>query len=361
MKNPLVSIIIVNWNGAAYLHSCLTSIYRQTYPRLEIIIIDNASTDNSCQVIEDFQKTHGESCAENGSQTPASSDSARQLRLKFFQNRANEGFCRANNQGILQSHGDFILLLNADVTLDFKFIEFLVDEMGSDPTIGISLGKLLNGYDTTKIDSTGIVIRRNRRAFDRGQGEDDTGQYNTKEEVFGGSGAACLYRKRMLEDIKYHRNNLRTDGTADTQPGRVHDEYLDELFFAYKEDVDLSWRARLYGWNCLYIPDAVGYHLRQWGTGKRTDIPKWIRRHSLKNRYLMLIKNECRETLFPHFLSILWFELQSFVYILVREPYLFLVIRDIIKLWPDIMEKRRITQTRARQSDLIKDLASWFQ
>lgn len=336
MNLPLISVIIVNWNGAAYLHTCLAALDAQTYAPIEIIMIDNASTDHSCEVIEAFRSL----CANRFAAEPSRSHPD----LRFIRNTRNEGFCRGNNQGIHASGGEFVLLLNADVVLDSQFIERLVQIMHSDQSIGIALGKLLSGSDPMKIDSTGIVIRKTRRAFDRGQREDDTGQYQRIEEVFGASGAACLYRRAMLEDIKYS-----------------HTEYLDELFFAYKEDVDLSWRARLCGWKCVYTPDAVGWHYRKWGTGKRKDIPIGVRRHSLKNRYVMMLKNEQRDTFWPHVLPIFWYELRSLGYILVREPYLCAVLGDILRVWPNIMQKRKITQQKSLQRGACENMLPWFQ
>lgn len=326
MDCPLVSVIIVNWNGAKYLPVCLSALRQQTYTPLEIVIVDNASTDDSCQVIEAFQHRHQEPCT-----------------LTLLRNTCNAGFCRGNNQGIQHSHGDFVLLLNADVTLAADFIERLVHLMSLDPEIGIALGKLLSGENRSKIDSTGIVILKNRRALDRGQREEDRGQYDVREEVFGASGAACLYRKAMLDQIMY--------------PG---EEYLDELFFAYKEDVDLAWRARLAGWKCIYAPEAVGTHFRTWGTGKRGDIPKWVRRHSLKNRYLMLLKNECWRTFAPDLFRIAWYEVRSLFYILMWEPYLLSVIGEILRTWPAILAKRRRTQQLAT-AERKGNLRQWFR
>ncbi len=327
----LVSVIIVNWNGAEYLPACLSALVQQTYRSLEMIIVDNASSDNSVKVIELFRMQHPK------------------CRLQVIHNSTNEGFCRGNNRGIGYASGEGILLLNADVTLEPDCIATLVELMQSDAEIGIAVGKLVSGYDAHRIDSTGILICKNRRAFDRGQGEEEFGNYVVPEEVFGASGAACLYRRTMLEEVKYPR-----------QAPAFH-EYLDELFFAYKEDVDLSWRARLYGWKCVYTPGAVGQHFRRWGTGQRKMIPKDVRRHSLKNRYLMLLKNECWATLLPGLLHILWFEVLSVLYILFREPYLFSVFGTIIAVWPEIMKKRRITQQSADRKQIAKNLLPWFQ
>ncbi len=363
MTHPQVSVIIINWNGAQYLHACLTSLCQQTYPLLEILVIDNASTDHSLHVIEEFE-----------SHLPEFTQQHQSRSLQIISNTQNKGFCYGNNQGIHQSQGEFVLLLNADVTLDARFIEILVDCMQSDGTIGITLGKLLNGHDPTKLDSTGIVIYKNRRAVDRGQGQDDIGQYELQEEVFGASGATCLYRRAMLDDIKYCRDDLHAIGRfqayspplvggvrggGNEQP--PHDEYLDEMFFAYKEDIDLAWRSQLAGWKCVYVPKAVGRHFRNWGSGKRTNIPKWIRRHSLKNRYLMLLKNEQWKTITPHLLVIFWYELQSLIYILLREPHLVLALKDIIRLWPEIRQKRDITQQHAARQSAALYIISWFQ
>lgn len=346
MNASLVSVIIVNWNGASYLPTCLAALLRQTYRPLEVVIVDNASTDQSRQILDDFQRQHEQliiSPSDGISPRTRELQTGELLTLTIVRNLRNEGFCRGNNQGIQAARGDFLLLLNADVTLNPDFIQQLVQVMRSDPEIGISLGKLLSGADPARLDSTGIEILKNRRALDRGQREPDTGQYDRRQEVFGASGAACLYRRTMLEQIKY-----------------PNDEYLDELFFAYKEDVDLSWRARLRGWKCVYTPEAVGVHFRTWGAGKRAEIPKWIRRHSLKNRYLMLFKNECWTTLRPSLIHIVWYEIRSCLYILLREPYLCTVIRDILHEWPEIRTKRKRTQQNVTRI-ARKKLRIWFQ
>ncbi len=339
MNRPIVSVIIVNWNGANYLETCLVSLSRQQHCRLEIQVVDNASTDRSSEVVASFQAQHP------------------RLPVTFVRNVRNEGFCRGNNQGIHASSGEFVLLLNADVTLQPLFIAKLLQVMRNDRKVGIAAGKLLSGQDPQKIDSAGIVIYKNRRAADRGQQETDDGRYAEQEEVFGASGAACLYRRAMLEALKYSRKEL-----ADIQPSEeAHDEYLDELFFAYKEDVDLSWRAQLAGWKCVYTPEAVGYHFRKWGVGKRQQIPKWVRRQSLKNRYVMLLKNERFSTFMPSLPHIIWYEFLTLGYMLIREPYLFVVLHDLMRLWPAIKQKRRLTQQRICRSESPARLLRWFR
>ena len=322
----LVSVIIVNFNGETYLASCLEALVRQRHAQLEVIFVDNASGDNSLQEIDVFRRKHPE------------------LNLHLIANAENLGFCRGNNQGIAAAGGEFVLVLNADVRLEPNWISELVRLMRSDPTIGIALGKLLSGHDPTKLDSTGIAISKTRRASDRGQREEDRGQYDRQEEVFGASGAASLYRRSMLEAIKYPPC-----------------EYFDELFFAYKEDVDLSWRARLHGWRCVYFPKASGYHFRNWGRGTRKRIPRWVRCHSLKNRYLMLLKNERFDTLLPGLFHVLAYEAISIGYILFREPYLLKAFWLIIRCSSAILQKRRLTQAGVSRTGSRENLLPWFR
>ena len=322
----LVSVVIVNFNGEAYLNSCLEALTRQSHPSLEVLVVDNLSSDKSLEVLDAFRAEH-----------PS-------LALRVIANLKNVGFCRGNNQGIAASSGEFVLALNADVTLEPNWIGVLVQLMTSNPDAGLAIGKLLSGYDPQKIDSAGISIYKTRRAVDRGQTEEDRGQYERQEEVFGGSGAACLYRRSMLDEIKYPPY-----------------EYFDELFFAYKEDVDLSWRARLHGWRCIYSPKARARHFRNWGSGKRRQIPRWVRCHSLKNRYLMLLKNERFDTLFPALVSIATFEAASIAYILFREPFLLTAFWMLARSLPEVLSKRALTQAGVSGRNCRKNLLPWFR
>jgi GT2 family glycosyltransferase len=327
-----ISVIIVNRNGARYLSECLGALYVQRLRPAEILIIDNASTDDSLAVIEMFRSQQA-AASEPLSPTPE---------LRVIRNADNTGFCCANNQGIRSATGDFILLLNADVTLEADFLAHLSVVMQAAPAVGLAVGKLLNYADRRRLDSTGLVMSQTRRASDRGQGDIDAGQYDHAEEVFGASAAACLCRRAMLEDLRYA------------------DEYFDDLFFAYKEDVDLSWRARLFGWTCVYAPQAWGWHHRHWGAGKRREIPRHVRRHSLKNRYLMLLKNEHWSALWPALPAFVGFELLSLAYIVAREPYLLAAFLDVARAWPTILKKRRHIQRVAVQRQQRERIRTWF-
>ena len=145
--------------------------------------------------------------------------------------------------------------------------------------MGVVCGKLLRAapdlgvLEQRRIDSTGIHFTPNLRHFDRGWNEPDDGRYGKMEYVFGASAAAALYRRDMIADIS------------------LDDGFFDPEFFAYREDADVAWRAQLYGWRCLYVPDAVGYHVRRVVPENRWRTPAVLRMHSVKNRFLMRIKN----------------------------------------------------------------------
>jgi GT2 family glycosyltransferase len=191
------------------------------------------------------------------------------------------------------------------------------------------------------IDSTGIVMTRDQRHLDRGAGSADAGQYEHVEEVFGASGAAALYRRAMLEDVK------------------VMGEYFDEDFFAYREDADLAWRARLLGWSCWYVPTALAYHRRRVTPERRANLPPELNRYSVRNRFLLRLKNQP----LAHALRFLWpgllRDVQVIGYVLLREwssiPGLF----DVVRLLPKTARKRR--EIMSRRSITASELARWFR
>ncbi len=160
-----------------------------------------------------------------------------------------------------------------------NFIQALVEAGNFDPNIGSVCGKLLTMSATFEIpakpvvDSTGIYFNPMLRHLDRGSQEIDNGHYLQYEFVFGATAAAALYRREMIDDISL-------DG-----------EFFDSDFFVYREDADVAWRAQLLGWKCIYVPYARGYHVRKVLPGNRGALPPEINMHSVKNRFLMRIKN----------------------------------------------------------------------
>ncbi|MGQ9628944.1 MAG: glycosyltransferase family 2 protein [bacterium] len=306
----LVSTITVNWNGIRYLPPFLESLFAQTYRLIEAIVVDNASTDGSL----DFIRSH-------------------YPQVRLVENPENVGFCRANNQGIGIARGEYIQLLNFDLVLAPTFIEEMVRTLESGDDVGSVSGKLLRmerrgGMDV--IDSTGHVIFKDREVTNRGIGEIDEGQYDAPGEVFGACGAAALYRREMLEDIA------------------IDGEIFDELLFAYYDDIDIDWRARLMGWRCLYNPRAVAYHARGGGGG---EAQPWFLSLSYRNSLYVLVKNE----LWVHFRRDLWRILRHHIW---GKQYLFDSLWMFLRDLPKVARKRALIQGRRRAEP--ESIDRWF-
>jgi len=330
----LVSVVVVTWNSANYIQLCLNFLLDQTYKELELVIIDNSSTDGTRALLQ---------------------REGLRLRRRFIpvqvvENKRNEGFSRAQNQGIRLSHGEHLLSLNPDVQMTSTFIEAMVQAIEADERIGSVSGKLLrasvphNVPGREVIDSTGLFIDRRRRTRDRGQGEVDGGQYDDLQEIFSACGAAALYRRSMLEDVAIER------------------EVFDEDFFAYYDDVDLGWRAQLCGWQCLYAPEAIAYHVRGGGDTLRKDFSAPKRRfaqvHAIKNRYLMLVKNDRPAHLLCDLPWIVLNEIPRLTYMALFAPELLKGIREFFHLLKPMMHKRSLIQARRRVSDSY--MRQWF-
>ncbi|HEX9860742.1 MAG TPA: glycosyltransferase, partial [Nitrospirota bacterium] len=230
------------------------------------------------------------------------------------------GFAAAANQGIVASTGEFVLLVNPDVSFGPGFTGRLVSALEAEPAAGSAAPKLVR--PDGRIDSAGLSMLKCRKAVDRGSGDKDTGQFDVPARVFGACGAAAMYRRAALED------------------SRVMGEYFDEAFFAYKEDVDLAWRMNLLGWKCVYVPGAKGTHMRGWKAASRKDVPRFIRRHSFKNHYLTIMKNDDAVNMLVHLPWVMFYDIQLFFYALFMEPFLLGSLWDIIKLMPDMTGKR---------------------
>ncbi len=308
-KEPRVSIVIVNWNGADCLPACLESVRKQTWTDYESVLIDNASTDGSLAAAE---KNFPD--------------------LKIIRNRENLGFARAANQGIEQSRGEFIFLLNPDVVLEPNYLERLMERALKNETLGALGGKLLrpvkDGITTPIIDSAGLtLLAQKRRPWDRGSDQPDAGQYDDAEDVMGINGAAVLYRRAMLEDVKL-------DG-----------EYFDVGFFIYFEDVDLALRALLRGWKSFYVPRARARHARGGTGGSR---PTSVKIHAVKNRYLVYLKNEPFAVFSKTWIRTLGVELMRLGAYAVREPLSLLGFLAFLRCLPTYLKKRKRIQEGAK-------------
>jgi GT2 family glycosyltransferase len=249
---------------------------------------------------------------------------------------ANTGFCKAHNDLARRFPSEYVLFLNPDTVLSPAFIQQLVRALDARPDAASAGGKLLRMGGRT-IDSTGIVMRREQRHLDRGAGEVDVGQFDEPGDIFGPSAAAALYRRQALEDVA------------------INGQYFDEDFFAYREDADLAWRCRLFGWNSIYVPGAIAQHRRRVTPERRSKLPKEINYHSVKNRFLLRINNITGDLYRRDFWRITRRDLAVIGYVLLREwssiPAFFYLLRHL----PRLLRKRAAIQ-RQRKADL----SQWF-
>jgi len=208
--------------------------------------------------------------------------------------------------------------------------------MENNPLIGSATGKLLLKADHGLVDSTGLRMNRARRAFDRGARE-PADQWTQSGTVFGVSGAAAMYSRRMINDIS------------------VDGEFFDDDFFAYKEDVDVAWRAELFGWQGDYDAEAIGYHERGWKTSGRSTKAMFIRRISYINRYKMIYKNEPARTMLKTILISLPYELAAHGYMLLREPQLIVAWKSFFNQLPALIKKRKYIQATIKEREKHKN------
>lgn len=219
--SDLVSVIIVNWNGRHHLETCLPALMQQTYGSVEIILVDNNSSDDSTQFVQ-----------------------AHFPQVRVLPLRENVGFARGNNVGILASTAPFVATLNNDTKPRPNWLTELVTAARASPDIGMVASKMLFFDRPQMINSAGIAIDRAGIAWDRWGGQADSGSSDgassddAAADIFGACAGAALYRRAMLDQVGL----------------------FDEDYFMYLEDVDLAWRGQLAGWRCVYAPTAVVYH-----------------------------------------------------------------------------------------------------
>jgi GT2 family glycosyltransferase len=322
-SKDLVSVTVVTYNSGRFIKRCLESVLEQKYPNMEVVVVDNASTDGTQDILEQFSGV-----------------------CRIYYNDENIGFAAAQNQAISLGRGEWILTLNPDVLLLPNFIQGLVDAGSLDPKAGSICGKLLTiraTFDLPEkqlVDSTGIYFTPMLRHLDRGSQEVDNGHYLNFEYVFGATAAAALYRRQMIDDIS------------------IHGEFFDPDFFVYREDADVAWRAQLMGWRCVYTPLARGYHVRNVLPGNRRALPAVINMHSVKNRFLMRIKNMTPDLYRRNWLSITGRDLVVVGACILREQSSLKAFVYLARNWRRVWVKRQeIMRRRKAKDDYI---SSWF-
>jgi GT2 family glycosyltransferase len=324
MPEPTVCISIVTFNSSRYIRRCLEAVLIQRDIGLDVVVVDNASTDGTRAILDDF---HG--------------------RIRIIANSVNTGFAEGQNQAIASSTSDWVLTLNPDVLLESDFVRNLVDAGELDPGAGAVCGKLLSvgpGFQSLPhrlIDSAGIYFTPTLRHFDRGWHQPDGPEFDRQEYIFGACAAAALYRRRMIDDISFSGGLFDPD------------------FFAYREDADVAWRAQLMGWRCIYTPAAQGWHVRTVVPGNRRTISPAINMHSVKNRFLMRIKNATPGLYRRCWLPMTARDLTVIAGCLFAEQRSLPAFRLLARCWKRAWERRREIMRRRRVTD--DALLRWFR
>lgn len=327
MTEPLVSVVILTFDGIGYLRDCVAAVLAQTYRNIEVIVVDNASEDGSPEFVEE--------------QFPS---------VRLTRNSSNLGFAAGNNVGIRLAHGDYIVLLNQDTKADRCWIEELVKATEQDKEIGMCTSKLLYMDEPARLNNSGILLYKDLAIVSVGIGEMDEGQYEQQKDAFAPYGAAAFYRKAMLDEIGL----------------------LDEDYFLLGEEIDLAWRARFAGWKCLYVPTAVVYHARSTHTGLYSPLKLY---YGERNR----IWNVVKFLPFSLVISSLFFTAQRYMAMaffafrsketkaqVARQHSLIKLGFALIRAWldacwglPKMIKKRRQIQRTKKVSN--REIKSWLK
>lgn len=230
-SQPRVSVIVLNYNGKQYLDACIASLEAQTFRDFELLMVDNASTDGSVQLLE--ERYEG--------------------KFRMIFNAENLGFAEGNNVALRVARGDFVIFLNNDTTLESDWLAELLKAAEAYPEAGMFASQIRSFSQPEILDTVGIVLYPD--GMSRGLGRLEPAEaYSEPLEVFAPSGCAAMFRREVLD---------RIGG-------------FDGDFFAYCEDTDLGMRARLAGWTCRYVPTARVYHHYSGTSGKYSPFKAFL-------------------------------------------------------------------------------------
>jgi GT2 family glycosyltransferase len=300
---PQASLIIVAYNARAYLEKCLTSVLETSGENCEVILVDNASSDGSAELAA--QKFP---------------------HIRIIRNGDNRGFGQGNNIGAQAATGDYLVFLNPDTIVGPRWLEALITALEAEPRAGLATSKILLMNDPEQINTCGNTIHLTGLALCRGL-RHSKDAFSRRESVAAVSGAAFAIRRELFEQLGG----------------------FNEDFFLYMEDTDLSWRARLAGWDCLYVPESVVLH----------DYTLRITPHKVfyqeRNRYLMLLKSLRWLTLLILFPALLLAEVVTWGFVIGNDrEHLgnkWHAYQWIVKHWSAILNKRRAVQGLRRVPD----------
>lgn len=314
-KTPLVSVIILNYNGLEHLPTCFTSLLKTRYRNIEIIFVDNNSEDGSIKYVREKVKRKFEH---------------KHINFKIVENQRNLGYCRGNNVGLRFVEGKYIIFLNNDTMVDPEWVSELVRVMEPQDDVGIAQCKILYLDNPHVLYSVGFYLLTIGLNSSRGGRERDVGQYDQVQEIPLAHVGISMVRRKMLEEI----------GS------------FDETFFMTREDDDLSLRAWVNGWRVIFVPKARVYHKSAATTGKFH--PVVILYLSMRNRWMVILKNYGGKLLVTlGLVAILMVFLRGFFSRKKGQHFYayFCSLFWVIKRLKFILRKRRLIQSSRRTKD----------
>jgi GT2 family glycosyltransferase len=302
---PPLTVAIPNYNGRDLLEQMLPTLAAQTFAPFETLIVDDGSTDDSCEWL----------CA-----------SWPQVRL--VEHGRNRGITAALNTCLAEARSELVALLNNDLELDPGFLAELVRALKEHPRAGSASGKLIDYHRRELLDGAGDVLLWRGNGHRRGHGEPDLGQYDRPQAIFGACAGAALYRRAALEEVGP----------------------FDESFEAYFEDVDWSLRAQLAGWECRYAPHAIAYHMGSATVG--AGLGDFTRYHLWRNGPWVLAKGLPLSLVARHAHQLVLGQAINLA-VAVRDRKLAIwwrALRDCLRGMPAVLRKRRALQRARRRS-----------
>jgi GT2 family glycosyltransferase len=304
---PFVSVIILNYNGYQCLKVCLPSLVKTDYPKFEIIVVDNGSTDQSV----DYLRNNWQHC------------------IRIIELHENLGFAEGNNIGILNANGEIIAILNNDIEVEGNWLRSAVGALLSDRKVAAVQSKIMQYAERDKIDCVGLSFDKFGLVVNVGRDEKDHGQYDYLHEIWGCSGGAMIGWKHRL----------------------IEAGLFDRTFFIYYEDVDLSWRLKLCGYKMLLAPSSFVYHM---GKATSKTIPSsFVVFHSTKNYIASWLKNYSLRMLIIKCPSIFFIVVGALLFEIVQGRYdLFMArLKSIMWIWRNL---RNILKERHKIQHVLR-------
>jgi GT2 family glycosyltransferase len=313
MEAKKVYVVIPNWNGADRIRACLDSLKAQLRGHT-VVVVDNGSVDSSVELIEKYYPEA--------------------VLIRHYKNKGFAGGVNAGIKHAIEHNAKYVALLNNDAVADDNWLNHLVKFLEDNPKAGIATSKICDDKKT-HLDSTGDLYTIWGLPYPRGRGEEFSGKYDNDTWVFGASGGASLYRIKMLERIGL----------------------FDEDFFAYYEDVDISFRAQMADWKIAYVPESMVYHEIGATSG---PIRGFTTYQTIKNLPWLFWKNIPSGKLFWRILPRFWLAYSSFILSAIMRGQLWPVIKggtvSTILLPKKLVQRYQIQQNRKVSVEYINSM-----